>query len=843
MRIVIQADGRKIASNTAGQPLTSGSRGVEAQFDLSADYAGLSVTAAFVAGEAKVDVVLTASSRCVVPWEVLETAGNMLLIGVVGKDGAGNIVIPTLWCKVGLIECGTVVSGIDPEDPTPDIAAQLLQIAQETVTRAETAETGAESAKTAAETAQAGAEAAKQAIEDLGVEAHTDPQGPSVEKTVDPDTGAVTLDFGIPAAPVYSVNGKTGEIELNLDEIPDGTDYVRTTPAQVRQIGTNADDIDAIEAKIPPQASATNQLADKDFVNSSINSSTAFFRGSFASHAALFAVPWQTTNPAAANYVTNNDYAYVADDETHNDEAWRYIYVLQPGGTDNGWKPQFKVNDSPLTAAQLAALNSGATAEIIASVANKYELPAAGIPKTDLAAGVQQSLDKADTALQPAALEPYRTAAAQNEIDAAQDEKIDAAAQATEETTVGPASIATFDAAAADMPLKSLLVNIEAVQAGSGDPSPENVRPITGWTGCEVTRTGKNLIDCSFAANSSGKTCVVKVESGSYILKCFNSDGTSTGITVNNTFSARFLDKDQNPAVQNVQRGVTITEEESSIIKYLRVNWSRSDYSGSSESIVAQLEHSLTATDYEPFGTTYPISWESEAGTVYGGTPDVVSGELTVDWAFADLGSLSWNYASGLFWAVVEGIKYPTTNAERAKGIICDRYSPDNTYIVSSASMADNTMLKYDAQGGTRLYIKNTAYTDTNTFKAAMTGAQLVYELDTPITYQLTPQEITTLLGQNNIWADTGDVTVTYGAYLETIKAHADRLGDSILSAIAPLEATYTASRAYAVGAFLFVGTKFYKVTAAIGSGDTINPGTNVTQTTVAAQLMELAGI
>ena len=38
-----------------------------------------------------------------------------------------------------------------------------------------------------------------------------------------------------------------------------------------------------------------------------------------------------------------------------------------------------------------------------------------------------------------------------------------------------------------------------------------------------------------------------------------------------------------------------------------------------------------TATDYEPYnGTTYPISWASEAGTVYGGTLDVVSGTLTV---------------------------------------------------------------------------------------------------------------------------------------------------------------------------------------------------------------------
>lgn len=301
---------------------------------------------------------------------------------------------------------------------------------------------------------------------------------------------------------VLSVNGKTGAVELDaedvgalpdsstLDDIPDGATYKRPTAAQLQQIQTNAADIqtqggeidqlqtdvDAIEQKIPNQASSSNQLADKAFVNSSINSAAAFFRGAFPTRAALFAVPWQTTDPAAANYVSNNDYAYVADDETHNDEAWRYIYVLQPGGAENGWQPQFRVNESPLTAAQLAALNSGATAALIeqisanaaaialkqaiinasgvlkgngaggvsaatpgtdyqtpltagtdyatpAQVNAKYTKPAGGIPKTDLAQEVQTSLGKADTALQ-AVPDTYRTAAAQDVIDEAQNTAI-----------------------------------------------------------------------------------------------------------------------------------------------------------------------------------------------------------------------------------------------------------------------------------------------------------------------------------------------------------------------------------------------------------------------------------
>lgn len=44
------------------------------------------------------------------------------------------------------------------------------------------------------------------------------------------------------------------------------------------------------------------------------------------------------------------------------------------------------------------------------------------------------------------------------------------------------------------LPLKEVTVGIEPVQSGTGDPSPNNIRPITGWTGAKISRTGKNLI-------------------------------------------------------------------------------------------------------------------------------------------------------------------------------------------------------------------------------------------------------------------------------------------------------------------------------------------------------------
>lgn len=47
-------------------------------------------------------------------------------------------------------------------------------------------------------------------------------------------------------------------------------------------------------------------------------------------------------------------------------------------------------------------------------------------------------------------------------------------------------SIASFSDGADNIPVKDLTVGIEPVQSGSGDPSPSNIRPISGWTGANI---------------------------------------------------------------------------------------------------------------------------------------------------------------------------------------------------------------------------------------------------------------------------------------------------------------------------------------------------------------------
>lgn len=165
------------------------------------------------------------------------------------------------------------------------------------------------------------------------------------------------------------VNGKMPASATGSD-IRVNTNVQTTVAAAISSLESG---VNAINGKIPPAASSSNQLADKAFVTDSITQGTAVFRGSFATKAALDAVQWQTADPSGANFVSNNDYAVVLDDETHSDECWRYLYVVSSGS--GSWTAQYRINESPLTQAQQDALNSGVTAAVVAK-ANSAVQPA-----------------------------------------------------------------------------------------------------------------------------------------------------------------------------------------------------------------------------------------------------------------------------------------------------------------------------------------------------------------------------------------------------------------------------------------------------------------------------------
>ena len=123
------------------------------------------------------------------------------------------------------------------------------------------------------------------------------------------------------------------------------TDRTNADSALSNRITTNLNSINTINSKIPSQASPTNQLADKEFVNSSIANDAATFQGTF-----------ESVNDLPTTNIKNNDYAFIVSVTSEgNPEYKRYKY----NGTQ--WIEEFTLNNSSFTANQWAAINSGIT--------------------------------------------------------------------------------------------------------------------------------------------------------------------------------------------------------------------------------------------------------------------------------------------------------------------------------------------------------------------------------------------------------------------------------------------------------------------------------------------------
>ncbi len=295
-----------------------------------------------------------------------------------------------------------------------------------------------------------------------------------------------------------------------------------------------------------------------------------------------------------------------------------------------------------------------------------------------------------------------------------------------------------------------------------------NICPITGWTGAQVVRTGKNLFDEVCEKGSINPSTGADVaNNGLYRSKNYIRVEPNTtyyilnsahAVTNNASIRLCFYDKNktfiESPVGYALSRSFT-TPNNAYYVRFF-VNDNMAYYASD-----ISVNYPSTDHDYHAYtGQSVNVSWETEAGTVYGGTLDVVSGELVVDRASVDLGTLSLAKTGGrAFYAIV-----PYMVKKISPNLICSLYAYDGG--AGTGTITKDKVICYDWNFLGRVIIFDTSqdYTDAATFKAAMSGVQLVYELAEPITYHLTPTEVRTLLGQNNVWADTGDSTVEYVA-------------------------------------------------------------------------------
>ena len=290
-----------------------------------------------------------------------------------------------------------------------------------------------------------------------------------------------------------------------------------------------------------------------------------------------------------------------------------------------------------------------------------------------------------------------------------------------------------------------------------------NICPISGHTECVTKVCGKNLL-ANTAITKNGDTYFVgatTVNEFPFYLKAgiytFSSKGKSAyaywrlqGTSDNNIIHAAGLVG-------------TITLPQDGYYRF----WFYSPGSTADDFYDIQLEVGSTATDYEPYnGNTYTVSWQTEAGTVYGGTIDVVTGVLTVETVSvsaakngfgAEISGTVFNYRN------TNGLYPPTkslTNWTRAREQ--QKCNMGNIANPSSESaygpyVAICYTLEADPTRGLIRISEQLYQTMSDSDRI-----QVIYKILTPTTYQLTPTEVDLLLGMNNVWADTGDVEVTY---------------------------------------------------------------------------------
>lgn len=329
-------------------------------------------------------------------------------------------------------------------------------------------------------------------------------------------------------------------------------------------------------------------------------------------------------------------------------------------------------------------------------------------------------------------------------------------------------SLVHIEDGADNIPVKSLVSEIVAVQNGSGTPSPSNPRAISGFDSGIITRCGKNLFNAStLRAGDYNLTNPTIRVSQDVADRTWVKKGITYTFSFNtgDDFGAVLLVTDENNTIiENLARTYTAKSFTPTNDGYLAIVFLKGrDVPWSTISVAdcqarnPMIERGDTATTYEAYnGNTYTFNFGQ---TVYGGRLDVLSGELTIVKAYTRADSLSWdkNNTSPTQWLYYSR---SLQGVARASGdCVCSHCpslsEPPITVIGANINASRTCYLNFlDAIGTNDLASFNAYITNNN--------VQLVYELATPIVVQLTPTEVTTLLGENNIFSNTGDVEVEY---------------------------------------------------------------------------------
>lgn len=298
----------------------------------------------------------------------------------------------------------------------------------------------------------------------------------------------------------------------------------------------------------------------------------------------------------------------------------------------------------------------------------------------------------------------------------------------------------------------------EPVQEGSGEPSPENVRPIKGRDTVKVTRCGENLLNPSLFQNNKYQNFNAETNyygisnSSNYWISGIQPCSPNTTYRFNkNVEGGCFYDEKKN--VIGIV-GFDLTFKTPAKCAYYCVNFSsgRVPYG---TPIIATVSESAAPTTYTPYtGQTATLTLPR---TIYGGTVDAVTGEgnENAKTITLDGNELKFELYNNVFY----NLPRHSAPGILARGVICCSH-------FNAKFFGANTNYEFCFLEKSKIDDLFANADDLNAYLAAQyaagTPVQIVYKLAEPVPFTATgAQPIPALPGVNTVITDADSVTVT----------------------------------------------------------------------------------
>ena len=324
------------------------------------------------------------------------------------------------------------------------------------------------------------------------------------------------------------------------------------------------------------------------------------------------------------------------------------------------------------------------------------------------------------------------------------------------------------------------IVTLEPIQAGSGDPSPSNVREISGYDDIRLYSSEDNLLGgIQFAKmihryaggtiDTTNKTITFKGSSAMHekiLIKLDPQKSYTCIITAyaesGNSLNIQYADVNGN-RLGGITPHDTLTNSKQTTKRVINnpgcINLT---YASTNNTVIYYdecgiFEGDIEISDFEPYISTTDITIPAPDGTIYGGTLDVESGELTVTHKAVNMESLDW------VWDSSRGTFNTNTIDKKSSGSSIDRMAICEIYKPSTDTSLPTDLTIYSSLTGSYVFVKDTNYnSNLSAFITAITGKKIAYMLQSPKTYHLSPHQVKLLQGANVVTTNGTSLQLTY---------------------------------------------------------------------------------